>query len=90
MQDWLRLTAGDLGRGIDRGEIDPEALCDTYLSAISAHPLRDRIYSAVTETRARAEAAAAAARAKAGQRLGLLDGVPVSWKDLFDSAGVAT
>lgn len=90
MQDWLRLTAGDLGRGIDRGEIDPEALCDTYLSAISAHPLRDRIYSAVTETRARAEAAAAAARAKAGQRLGPLDGVPVSWKDLFDSAGVAT
>lgn len=90
MQDWLRLTAGDLGRGIDRGEIDPEALCDTYLSAINAHPLRDRIYSAVTETRARAEAAAAAARAKAGQRLGPLDGVPVSWKDLFDSVGVAT
>ena len=90
MQDWLRLTAGDLGRGIDRGEIDPEALCDTYLSAINAHPLSDRIYSAVTETRARAEAGAAAARVKAGQRLGPLDGVPVSWKDLFDSAGVAT
>ncbi|GAW35215.1 glutamyl-tRNA(Gln) amidotransferase subunit A [Roseovarius sp. A-2] len=90
MQDWLKMTAGDLGRGIGRGEIDPEALCDTYLSAINAHPLRDRIYSVVTETRARAEAAAAAARAKAGQRLGLLDGVPVSWKDLFDSVGVAT
>jgi aspartyl-tRNA(Asn)/glutamyl-tRNA(Gln) amidotransferase subunit A len=90
MQAWLKMTAGDLGRGIGRGEIDPEALCDTYLAAMNAHPLRDRIYSVVTETRARAEAAAAAARAKAGQRLGLLDGVPVSWKDLFDSAGVAT
>jgi aspartyl-tRNA(Asn)/glutamyl-tRNA(Gln) amidotransferase subunit A len=90
MQAWLKMTAGDLGRGIGRGEIDPEALCDTYLAAIEAHPLRDRIYSAVTETRARAEAAAAAARARAGQRLGPLDGVPVSWKDLFDSAGVAT
>ncbi|HMB13790.1 MAG TPA: amidase, partial [Roseovarius sp.] len=56
MQDWLRMTAGDLGRGIGRGEIDPEALCDTYLAAINAHPLRDRIYSVVTETRARAEA----------------------------------
>jgi len=44
----------------------------------------------VTEGRARAEAAAASARAKAGQRLGPLDGVPISWKDLFDSAGVAT
>jgi len=33
---------------------------------------------------------AAAARAKAGFRKGLLDGVPISWKDLFDTAGVAT
>lgn len=90
MQDWLRMTAGDLGRGIAAGEIDPEALCETYLAAIAAHPLRARIYSVVTESRARAEAAAAGARARAGQRRGLLDGVPVSWKDLFDSAGVAT
>jgi len=74
MRDWLKMTAGDLGRGIGRGEIDPEALCETYLGAIQAHPLRSRIYSAVTEERALAEAAAASARAKAGQRLGLLDG----------------
>jgi aspartyl-tRNA(Asn)/glutamyl-tRNA(Gln) amidotransferase subunit A len=33
---------------------------------------------------------AAAGRAKMGLRRGLLDGVPISWKDLFDSAGVAT
>ena len=90
MRDWLKMTAGDLGRGIGRGEIDPEALTETYLAAISAHPLRDRIYSVVTGDRARTEAVAASARAKAGQRLGPLDGVPVSWKDLFDSAGVAT
>jgi aspartyl-tRNA(Asn)/glutamyl-tRNA(Gln) amidotransferase subunit A len=37
-----------------------------------------------------AEAEAAAERARAGQRLSPLDGVPVSWKDLFDTAGVAT
>jgi aspartyl-tRNA(Asn)/glutamyl-tRNA(Gln) amidotransferase subunit A len=90
MQDWLKQTAGDLGRGIAAGEIDPAALCETYLAAIEAHPLRDRIYSVVTGDRARAEAAASSARARAGQRLGPLDGVPVSWKDLFDSAGVAT
>jgi Asp-tRNA(Asn)/Glu-tRNA(Gln) amidotransferase A subunit family amidase len=90
MQDWLKMTAGDLGRGIACGEIDAEALCDTYLAAINLHPLRDRIYSTVTERRARAEAAAAAARARAGQRRGPRDGVPISWKDLFDSAGVAT
>ena len=90
MQGWLRTSAGDLGRGIGAGEIDPEALCETYLSAIDAHPLRDRIYSVVTSERARAEAAAAAARARSGQRRGPLDGVPVSWKDVFDSAGVPT
>lgn len=90
MRDWLKQTAGDLGRSIAAGEIDPVALCETYLAAIEAHPLRARIYSVVTRDRARAEAAASSARARAGQRLGPLDGVPISWKDLFDSAGVAT
>lgn len=90
MQEWLWKSAADLGRGIGAGEIDPVALTETYLVAIDAHADRDRIYSAVTHTRARAEAAAAAERAKAGQRLGPLDGVPISWKDLFDSAGVET
>lgn len=90
MQNWLRMSAADLGRGIETGEIGPVALAETYLSAIDAHPERDRIYSTVTHDRARAEAEASEARAKAGQRLGPLDGVPISWKDLFDTAGVAT
>lgn len=90
MQDWLWMTATDLGGGIATGEIDPIALTETYLAAIDAHPLSHRIYTVVTHDRARAEAAAAAARAKAGQRRGPLDGVPVSWKDLIDSAGIVT
>ncbi len=90
MRDWLWMSAGDLGRGIGAGEIDPLALAQAYLEAIDAHPAHDRIYSVVTAERALAEAGAAGARAKAGQRLGPLDGVPVSWKDLYDSAGVAT
>lgn len=90
MQDWLTMTAGDLGRGIGSGEIDPVALTQTYLDAIDGHPLRDRIYARVTHDRALAEARAAQARARAGRRLSLLDGVPISWKDLFDTAGTAT
>ncbi|KIN63139.1 Amidase [Sulfitobacter noctilucicola] len=90
MQSWLTMTAADLGRGIGRGEIDPLTLCQTYLDAIDAHPLRDRIYARVTHARALAEAKAASERAKSGHRLSLLDGVPVSWKDLFDSAGTIT
>ena len=90
MNDWLKMTACDLGRGIGAGDIDPVALTQTYLDAIEAHELKDRIYARVTADRALAEAKAASARAQAGQRLSLLDGVPVSWKDLFDTAGVVT
>lgn len=90
MDDWRWMTATALGEGIASGAIDPVALTETYLDAIAAHPMRDRIYARVTSDRARAEAAAAAARARAGLRRGPLDGVPISWKDLFDTAGVAT
>ena len=90
MQDWLTMTAADLGRGIGEGQIDPVTLCKTYLDAIEAHPMRDRIYARVTPDRALAEAQAASVRAKSGHRLSPLDGVPVSWKDLFDTAGIAT
>lgn len=90
MQDWLWMTAADLGRGIRAGDIDPVALTETYLDAIDAHPLSHRIYTVVTHDRARAEAKSASARAKSGQRNSLLDGVPVSWKDLIDTAGIVT
>jgi aspartyl-tRNA(Asn)/glutamyl-tRNA(Gln) amidotransferase subunit A len=90
MADWLKMTASDLGRGIGAGEIDPIELCEVYLAAINAHEFTDRIYARLTEDRARAEAAAASDRAKKGVRRGLLDGVPISWKDLYDTAGVVT
>ncbi len=90
MQDWLWMTAADLGRGIAAGQIDPIDLTETYLAAIDAHPLTPRIYARVTHDRARAEARAASARAKAKARLSALDGVPISWKDLFDTAGIGT
>ncbi len=90
MQDWLTMTAADLGRGIAKGEIGPVALTETYLTAIDGHAEADRIYARVTHDRALAEAGAAEARAKAGQRRSLLDGVPISWKDLFDTAGTGT
>ena len=88
--DWQRLSAGELGRRIGAGKINPVELTEACLDATDRHPLAARIYARTTPTRARTEAMAAAARARAGQRRGLLDGVPVSWKDLFDSAGVAT
>ena len=83
-------TACDLGRAIAAGQIHPVELLEEYLAEIEAHPFAARIYARRTEDRARSEAMAAAGRAKSGFRRGTLDGVPLSWKDLFDSADVAT
>lgn len=90
MTNWLTMTAADLGRGIGAGQIDPVALCEAALAAIETHEFSPRIYARTTPERALSEAIAARGRAAAGLRLSLLDGVPVSWKDLFDTAGTAT
>ncbi len=87
---WANMTACELGREIGKGRIHPVELAEAFLDAIQSHPLSPRIYARTTPARSRGEAMAAASRAKAGLRRGLLDGVPVSWKDLFDTAGVAT
>lgn len=90
MQQWSETSAADLGRGIGAGQIDPVELTAFFLDRIGSHRLGKDIYARLTPERAMAEAQAAAARAKAGCRLSPLDGVPCSWKDLFDTAGVAT
>ena len=86
----LTQPAAELGRAIAAGRIDARELTEAYLAAIEAHPARDDIYARTTPDRARAEAAAAADRARRGAPASPLDGVPLSWKDLFDTAGVAT
>ena len=87
---WLWMGAAELGREIEAGAIDPRELAEIYLNAIEGHPQTEAIYARLTPERARAEAGAAAERARAGLRRGPLDGVPVSWKDLFDTAGTGT
>lgn len=89
-KDWLVQPAADLGRGIGDGSIHAVELVEAFLDAIDRAPEAARIYARTTPGRARAEAMAAHGRARAGLRRGPLDGVPVSWKDLFDTAGVAT
>jgi aspartyl-tRNA(Asn)/glutamyl-tRNA(Gln) amidotransferase subunit A len=87
---WFHMTAADLGREIGRGRINPVELIEAFLDRLASHALTPRIYARQTDARARGEAMGAASRARQGFRKGLLDGVPVSWKDLFDTAGIAT
>lgn len=88
--DWRLKSACEIGRGIGAGEVDPVELTEAYLDAARDHPDGDRIYARRTRERALNEAIAAHDRAHHGVRRGLLDGVPISWKDLFDTAGIAT
>ncbi|HAV07537.1 MAG TPA: amidase [Rhodobacteraceae bacterium] len=90
MGDWRFLSAAEMGRKIDAGDLDPVELAEGYLDAATQHPQGTQIYARLTPDRALNEAKAAHARAKAGRRKGPLDGVPISWKDLFDSAGTVT
>jgi len=90
MSEWHRMTALELGRAIGAGQADPVAVAEHFLDRMARHDADRAIYLAVTRDRALAEAGAARQRARDGARLGLLDGVPMAWKDLFDSAGTAT
>ena len=90
MNEWHKMTAADLGRGIATGEIDPVELTQSFLDAIAGHEHAARIYARLTPERALAEAKAAQERARLPLRRSPLAGVPISWKDLFDTAGIAT
>ena len=84
------MTALELGAAIQKQSIDPVDLAEYFLDRIAAKDPGHRIYIRATVDRARAEAHAASARAKAGLRQSPLDGVPMSWKDLTDTAGTET
>ena len=88
--DWNRMSALALGAGIESGAIDPRALTEFFLERIEAADGDRAIYLRLTAERSRAEAEAAHRRAQTGFRQSPLDGVPISWKDLYDSAGDVT
>ena len=88
--DWHRMSALALGAGIGSGAIDPRALTAYFLERIEAADGDRAIYLRLTAERARAEADAAHRRAQTGLRQSPLDGVPISWKDLYDSTGDVT
>ena len=89
-QQWHEMTAMALGAGIAAGTIDPIDLAEHFLARIAELDPDHLIFIRMDPTRTRAEAMAARERAKAGIRRGPLDGVPVSWKDLVDVAGMET
>lgn len=82
-------TAATLGRLLRERQLDARELTDYFIERIEATAAA-AVFTSTSFERARREAAQSAARYRASQPLGLLDGVPVAWKDLVDIAGLVT
>ena len=90
------MTSGNPGKSIAQlsvliqsGTLDPVELAEETLDGIRSY--RDRsLFVSLTPERAMAEARAARDRIRAGRSRGLLEGIPIAWKDLFGHEGMAT
>ncbi|WP_137154395.1 amidase [Rhizobium sp. FKL33] len=82
-------SIASLAASIQTGALDPRDLIEETLDAIGNYP-DQAIFTCLTPERARTEAEASSSRIRDGRCLGLLDGVPFAWKDLFDVEGVTT
>jgi aspartyl-tRNA(Asn)/glutamyl-tRNA(Gln) amidotransferase subunit A len=74
---------------LQTGKADPVEVTDAVFDAIDAYPDK-AVFVSLLKERARAEAQASSRRIREGRSLGLLDGIPIAWKDLFDMEGLAT
>lgn len=83
-------SALELGREIATGKLDPVELAQETFEKIEASGIGDKIFARLTKDRAMQEAQATRARQKNRTLASPLDGVPISWKDLFDTKNVAT
>jgi aspartyl-tRNA(Asn)/glutamyl-tRNA(Gln) amidotransferase subunit A len=84
--EWAHQPALALGAAIENGRADPRDITDYFLDRIAQEDQDNTVYVRVTAARAKREAAEAATRAKTGFRRSPIDGVPLSWKELFNVA----
>jgi len=83
------LSVAQLSVMIQSGTVDPVEVAEATFDAIAAHA-DPAVFISLLRDRSMSEANAASRRIRDGRSLGLLDGIPVAWKDLFDIAGLAT
>lgn len=74
---------------LQSGHLDPRVLVEETLDAIGGRE-DQAVFVELTAARAMSEAEDAAKRIGEGRSSGVLDGIPVAWKDLFDLEGMAT
>jgi len=74
---------------LQSGALDPVDLVEETLAAIVGHA-DQTIFTTVLAQRARSEASASRKRLAEGRSRGVLEGIPLAWKDLFDIEGLPT
>jgi aspartyl-tRNA(Asn)/glutamyl-tRNA(Gln) amidotransferase subunit A len=88
--DVSQITIGSAGIAFRSGRFTPLALTEEYLRRIERLDPLLNSYISVTPAPALAEAQKATEEFAAGIDRGPLHGIPVAYKDLFDTAGVRT
>ncbi len=83
------MSIAELSALIQMGKVDPVEVTEEVLAGIAAYPDK-AVFTSLLEDRATTEAHAASKRLRQGRSLGLLDGIPIAWKDLFDIEGLPT
>ncbi len=74
---------------LQSGALDPVELAEVSLARIAGYQ-DQAVFTELLGERALTEARLSAQRLRSGRSLGLLDGIPVAWKDLFDTKGSVT
>lgn len=89
VQSYGSMSIAQLSVLIQSGHADPVTVIEQILESIASFP-DDAVFIEVTSERAIREAKESSKRLRDGRSLGLLEGVPVAWKDLFDLEGTIT
>ena len=89
-EDLRYKTIKDVSEWIETGKICPEELTHFYLEKISSDPKSEDVFTEVLKNSALDSAKESKRRAKTGMRKGVLDGIPISVKDLADIKGHLT
>lgn len=80
----------EYGKAIADGSLDPIELVSSIYEKIDTSNVADDIFTILTRERAEKEAQAARKRQQGAALKSPLDGVPITWKDLFDTKDIAT
>lgn len=84
----LGLDAGQLADAYAEGRLQPMAVTETLLAAAAVADQRFNAMTSLNAEDARAAAQASAERWRRGTPIGPLDGVPITFKDSFNIAGL--